>query len=223
MIPTIHLILALSVGISPQVHAVPPAVKIIEEISKQLHTPVWRQRSWWLWCHLSIISRRDRFTTLLHSIRNTVCRTHCSLKSCVISSSGWLLPLTRDSRTLLLRNMLWKYTYVEKSLQSNEFYSSNNTQQQSCSNYLQPLEFLGILASTLIFMLIKCLSSPLAYPRTSLTYGHGRHDLWMGRITKQMFRQTHCLIVISKSSMENQREVFSLAKQIEKLPTETKL
>ena len=35
MIPTIHLILALSVGISPQVHAVPPTVKIIEEISKQ--------------------------------------------------------------------------------------------------------------------------------------------------------------------------------------------
>ena len=72
-------------------------------------------------------------------------------------------------------------------------------------------------------MLFKCLSYPVAYPRTTLTYGNGRNDLWIGRITNQMFRQTDCLIVIFKASMENQREVFGLAKQMEKLSTETKL
>ena len=95
-------------------------------------------------------------------------------------------------------------------------------QQQSCDNSPQHLEFQGISASVLllILMFVACISSPVAYPRTSFIY---EDDLWMGRITKQMLQQTHCLIVISQTSLKNPGHVLNLSKQIEKYSTETKL
>ena len=38
-----------------------------------------------------------------------------------------------------------------------------------------------------------------------------------------MFEHSHCLIVISKTSIENQKEVFSIARLFQKLTIETKV
>ena len=38
-----------------------------------------------------------------------------------------------------------------------------------------------------------------------------------------MFEHSHCVLVISKTSVKNQKEVFNIARQFQKLSVETKL
>ena len=69
-------------------------------------------------------------------------------------------------------------------------------------------------------MLIKWHLSAVDYPRSSLIF---EHDLPTGIISEPLFWQTHCLLVIYKTTPKNQGFPFSLAKKIEKFSTETKL
>ena len=77
--------------------------------------------------------------------------------------------------------------------------------------------------SWLDLIIITFSPSIVAYPRTSLSFEEGKHELWISKISGSMFHHSTCLVVISKTSMKNQREVFKLAKQFEGLSTETKL
>ena len=59
--------------------------------------------------------------------------------------------------------------------------------------------------------------------RTSITFENGRNDLWIGKITKEMFPKTHCLLIFYKTSKNSTKDIFEIVKRLELMPTETKL
>ena len=98
MVCILHIILALSAGTYPTVHAIIQPGKVIEEISKQLHLSDGKKVGD---CDAILVSSPGEIDSqhCYSKNQNILSIAHCSLKGC--ASSTCLLPLANDSPNFL--------------------------------------------------------------------------------------------------------------------------